>query len=164
MPTPKSSTAAILEARATLKAVHTQLQSLMLPTLSPKESRRLLPIRELAKPLIPQSLEVAKTNPHLLPAGQTPQSFNEVSQRVAALQQLALITSGLARQVEDTIRQLERDLYKTMLCIYQVAERSGGDPVALTFAVEAKKALALGPRSPRKVVRSVARPESDEAH
>ena len=143
----KSSTEAINEAKATIEGVLASIQYLLLHTLTPMESKRILKVRSTAKELLPRAVQVIQNNPRLVPAGQTAHSVKEVFERVSALHTLSLITASFAQQVQDTQRQLECELYKTMLSVYAVAERSGGDSMAKSFVVDLKKALATGPRT-----------------
>jgi hypothetical protein len=137
----------INEVRSRIEEARASILFCLRKPLTAAGSMSLCKGRAAARALIPEAVEAIQTNAHLVLDGKTPDSVREHFERGRALRLLSIATSSLAVELTDTVRQVESELYRVALDAYYMVGVSGGDAIAMSFAVDMKDALAVGPRT-----------------
>jgi len=78
---------------------------------------------------------------------------------VGALKAFSSALTGLQKQVEDTVRVREAQLWKDALDVYAIASRSRGDAEVKSAVDQMRAAMATGPRFPRAVRTTLPKPK-----
>lgn len=128
-----------------LTAIGTQLQG----PLTARERQGLLKARFSGMAVIPALVELAVTRPNLLPNGVTAQEIQDSMEILQVVVAFHSVVSGIADQVEDTMRVMQAQIYKSGLGIYGIALHNTSDPVVKDAVAKMKTAMATGPRVPR---------------
>jgi hypothetical protein len=149
-------------AREHLETAREILKGMTHQTLGPDQSQALLKPRTSGLNMIPRGLNVIERYPELLGAGFDPNEVRRVGERQDRMRMFASVSESFALQMQDTVRQDEVFLYRAVMTAYAVGKQAGGNGEILQFVADMKKAMANGPRHPRKIDTRIENPASIE--
>jgi len=143
----------IQNARDLLKQIMSVLVAVLLgQPLSPAALKRLQKVRKKAWLLVPRFIDLAIQKPGYAPGGKDPQALLSEYRIVSELMLLVADVSDGRKLMEETLRQRESDLWKSILVIYGIAQaQANSDPEVANLVKQMQAAMSQGPRAQKSV-------------